>query len=452
MRWIDRYDKENSIKRHNREPIAYKVSHSNVKFIIEEIKKNKTIIIDDLLLKLKNKFPDLDLSKMHVHRIIKDNNITLKLTRLRHEPKLRFGKEIDINKRIKEFYNEVKKYYIKYYNDFCKNCEILNINYYCKKILKKEIPFLISLWNDNIKNKFITYEGLIKQSLVYHFCKNNIDNNYDAIFIDDAHDFDSCMLQILLNDTTIPKIFIGDPKQSIYGFKGCINAFDYLPRESLNIKFYSTLRIGNPACQILCKDFKDLQMVTKNINETKYEYNTKFTINNNFTYLFRSWRCLLNTAKDMKNIWINNFEKQSKKMLTLIDDIQYINNNLKNQSNKMLTLIDDIQYMSDDEIEMRNNFKKKSKKMFNDDEIDLFDDDLPKFLSSLTKNELENLLDTIENNSVSFTDATCKMYTIYSYKGLEDDIIKIADDLDGDKEENLYYVALTRAKKIIIDS
>lgn len=99
----------------------------------------------------------------------------------------------------------------------------------------------------------------------------------------------------------------------------------------------------------------------------------------------------------------------------------------------MLKLIDVIQYMDDDEIK-------------------LFDDDLPKFLSSITKNELENLLDIIENNCVSFIDATCKMYTIHSYKGLEDDIIKIADDLDGDKEENLYYVALTRGKKIIIDS
>ena len=49
---------------------------------------------------------------MHIHRIIKDNNITLKLTRLRHEPIKRFGKDVDINKKIKEFYDEIKKYNI----------------------------------------------------------------------------------------------------------------------------------------------------------------------------------------------------------------------------------------------------------------------------------------------------------------------------------------------------
>ena len=41
-----------------------------------------------------------------------DNNITLKLTRIRHEPVKRFGKDININSKIKEFYDEVKKYKI----------------------------------------------------------------------------------------------------------------------------------------------------------------------------------------------------------------------------------------------------------------------------------------------------------------------------------------------------
>ncbi len=61
---------------------------------------------------LKNKYPNLHLNKSHIHRIIKDNNITLKITRIRHEPIKRFGKNIDINTKIKEFYSEIKKYKI----------------------------------------------------------------------------------------------------------------------------------------------------------------------------------------------------------------------------------------------------------------------------------------------------------------------------------------------------
>lgn len=107
---VDRYNTDGEIHRHNREPIAYKVKKEHVKFILEELKKNKTITLEEILTKLKTKYKDVDLSLMHVHRIIKNNNITLKITRIRHEPVKRFGKDIDINKRIKEFYEEVKKY------------------------------------------------------------------------------------------------------------------------------------------------------------------------------------------------------------------------------------------------------------------------------------------------------------------------------------------------------
>jgi hypothetical protein len=65
--------------------------------------------MNELKEKLNKKF-DIEISRFHINRIINDNNITLKLTRIRHEPNLRFGKEIDINKKVKEFYDEVKKY------------------------------------------------------------------------------------------------------------------------------------------------------------------------------------------------------------------------------------------------------------------------------------------------------------------------------------------------------
>ena len=108
LRWVDRFKEE--IKRHNRKPVAYKVKKEHVKFILEELKNNKTITLEEILTKLKNKYKDVDLSLMHVHRIVKDNNITLKITRIRHEPVKRFGKDININSKIKEFYEEVKKY------------------------------------------------------------------------------------------------------------------------------------------------------------------------------------------------------------------------------------------------------------------------------------------------------------------------------------------------------
>ena len=78
-------------------------------------------------------------------------------------------------------------------------------------------------------NEFQTFGSIRKQVLVKHYCKEILNNMYDAVFIDEAQDFDKLMLKILLNDTYITKIFVGDTKQAIYEWRGCINAFELLP-------------------------------------------------------------------------------------------------------------------------------------------------------------------------------------------------------------------------------
>lgn len=87
---------------------------------------------------LKNKYPNLDLNKSHIHRIIKDNNITLKITRIRHEPIKRFGKDININAKIKEFYSEIKKYKIE---------DIICIDETSIKSLQKDIIVIVKKGN-----------------------------------------------------------------------------------------------------------------------------------------------------------------------------------------------------------------------------------------------------------------------------------------------------------------
>lgn len=110
MRWVDKHETSGEIKRNNRPPVAYKLHTEQVKYVLDEIKKNKTITMDDLLVKLKEKYPTLTLSRFHLSRVVRDNNITLKITRVRHEPNKRFGKDIDINAQIKQFYTDVKKH------------------------------------------------------------------------------------------------------------------------------------------------------------------------------------------------------------------------------------------------------------------------------------------------------------------------------------------------------
>ena len=110
MRWVNQYETDRNVDINYRKPVAYKVKKEHVDFLLQELKKNKTITMEDLLYLLKNKYPDVSLNKSHINRIVKDNNITLKITRIRHEPVKRFGKDININSKIKEFYEELKRY------------------------------------------------------------------------------------------------------------------------------------------------------------------------------------------------------------------------------------------------------------------------------------------------------------------------------------------------------
>lgn len=307
----------------------------------------------------------------------------------------------------------IKNFYIKCYNKFCNQIKYSNIKDFSQRILGGDKSLLHKMWEKTLDHDMLTFDSIRKLVEINNWCKDYIDTNYDMIFIDESQDFDNIMLKILLEDTTIPKLFVGDTRQAIYEWKGCINAFDKLPDNSLILEFYSTFRVGLPACDEIREKFENCYMISKSNNVTILEYDT--IPNERYTYLFRSWKNLLMTASVIHNIWIHNFNNQ-------IEYIKRLHNKLQ------ISPLDQ-------------------------DEYSEFSDDLPKFLLKLSAQELEKMIFNIEKNIVSKEDCVVELYTIHSYKGLENNIIRIFNDIDIAKEQNLYYVALTRGmEKIIVDT
>jgi hypothetical protein len=290
------------------------------------------------------------------------------------------------------------------FSKFCQQTEYSDPNLYFQTIDGKSKPLVDELWKKALSGKLVTFESLRKISLLQHWF-SAIDTQYDMIMIDETQDFDMMMLTMLLNDTTIPKIFVGDPLQSIYQWRGCINGFDFMPKSALTIEFYSTFRVGNPACEEIRATFENCWMISKSKNDTVL---SSEMFEEKYVYLFRTWRYLLTTAKSMKTIWICNFDMK-------VDQI-------------------------------RKSHERIQKKSFDDDK---YEDDLPKFLRTLTKDDLDTLLNEIYDNIVPESKASVKMYTVHSYKGLESDYIRIASDIEEDEDPNLKYVALTRGMKHI---
>ena len=341
------------------------------------------------------------------------------ISKNKFEPSIVDLKPQNIQNYVEWFNNKpyrMKKSYTQIISKFCAQTEFDNIVEFCIKNYGAEKKLITNLWDKIQKMELITFDSIRKMAQMKHWCKDYIDNCFDMIFIDESQDFDNIMLKILLDDTTIPKLFVGDAKQAIYEWKGCINAFEKLPKETTMIEFYSTFRVGEPACSQIRDKFENCWMISKSSNITDLESSSNYQIqpNDKYVYLFRNWKSLLQTAQYTEKVWIYNYESQ----------IEYI----------------------------KKLHAKLSVSKLSEDDMNEFADDLPMFLLKISKEDLERLIDGINKNICSKDTCMVEMYTIHSYKGLESNIVRIFNDIDIKNEPNLYYVALTRGmKKIVVD-
>ncbi len=169
------------------------------------------------------------------------------------------------------------KYIIKY--KFYFNLNIKNIFLYVEKlyikvndlynfVIFKCLKYIkINIFKYKKKNNFISFDDLI--SKVNYILSNNnlftniIRNNFPISLIDEFQDTDFLQYDIfnkiyiknnLLNNTKI--IFIGDPKQSIYTFRGA-NIFNYIKSKN-NIDFLYILNINWRSSYFLIKSINFL--------------------------------------------------------------------------------------------------------------------------------------------------------------------------------------------------
>ena len=227
MRWVEKYNNDGEIKRYNKKPVAYKITKDQVKYALKELDKNKTINMDELLSKIKSKYSLFDLSSRQLSRVVKDNNITLKITRIRHEPNKRFGKDIDINKSIKEFYDEVKKYRLDdiicidetsikslqkrnhCYNEIGKRCVIKTQS---QEVFKKYTG-IFAISTKGVLGWELYKKSGINTDRLYDFLETHITNKYKnkLIILDNASSHRSDKIKELVNKNN--KILYSVPYQ-----------------------------------------------------------------------------------------------------------------------------------------------------------------------------------------------------------------------------------------------
>ena len=83
-RWIERYNQENSIQRHQRPSIAYKVKQAHVNKIKSILQQNEQITMEQLHARLSNECFDFSITRQHLGDVVRDLNFTRKRTRHQH--------------------------------------------------------------------------------------------------------------------------------------------------------------------------------------------------------------------------------------------------------------------------------------------------------------------------------------------------------------------------------
>ena len=69
-RWVERYTKEKSIKRHNRNPISYKITKEQVDYAITLLKENQQITMTELSKLIKEKYREFNITSQWLGKVL----------------------------------------------------------------------------------------------------------------------------------------------------------------------------------------------------------------------------------------------------------------------------------------------------------------------------------------------------------------------------------------------
>ena len=303
------------------------------------------------------------------------------------------------------------------------------------KLVKLTVKLAKQLWKDRIDLNspvMCTHDTYLK---LFQLSKPTL--VYDCIVGDEFQDVNPVVADIVLNQK-IQKVLIGDPNQSIYGWRGAQNFLIDNPdyhRLYLSKSFRYGQAIADLAMMVInykrkLKGFEQKTSVIGKVDTTKP-----------YTKIFRTNACLLSEAVDLINDGISvMFDINHRDFVNKLQNVI----SLKDGDNGRVKHADIIIFESFEELLAEAEFDHELKRMVSIIDKDQADDVI-RTLSSYRKPRKANVIFT----------------TGHKAKGLEWDYVILANDFrvpiddDGEYYElpqgeiNLLYVCLTRAVKVL---
>lgn len=268
--------------------------------------------------------------------------------------------------------------------------------------------------------------------------------DYDYIMFDEAQDANPVLLSVILKQKC-QKIFVGDKHQSIYQFRGGVNAIDVIPHKKyrLSCSFRFGPQVASLATKVLNKSDDTIEVQGLGYDTEVFNGSSYFG-DSPFLYLSQSNASLLEALLSCYQVNVKaklgqGKDSQSYKKLESLLSFKKNNEPLL-QGHKRYNSIEQLAV-----------YEKDAETAFL---LDIMDADLKK---------AELLLKALEwSCQQSEQDSHVVLYTAHGSKGLEHDTVMLADDFNSIVESfmngkpldeadlNLFYVAVTRARKTLI--
>lgn len=299
------------------------------------------------------------------------------------------------------------------------------------------LDYAKKLWTLRINvqsNILCTHDTYLK---LYQLSKPNL-SQYSTVYLDEAQDTNDCVLDIIKRQKKV--VFVGDQRQQIYGFRGSVNAMQKIDCETgyLTTSFRFGQAVADLANVILGKSKEDGLKGWDQLTTEVFRRQDVMDLPVKHTRLYRTNAALLSDA------------------VVLIGKGQRVNLEIdvKDFLRKLESAV---------ELKMGNMAKVKHEDFLAYDNWKELEDENPtgeigriyNIIESGSHYQVIGVLTSHKNSN----DPDIIMTTAHKAKGREWDCILLADDFpscfdkDGafvgleEMEENLLYVAVTRAKK-----
>lgn len=266
------------------------------------------------------------------------------------------------------------------------------------------------------------------------------DLSYDFIMLDESQDANPTMLNIIMNSNK-QVIMVGDRHQSIYSWRGAVNAMASINLEkkvSITQSFRYGQAIANVASRVLTKGLNEDVKIFGN-GQIESELTTlpcKVVLCRTNLKLFDTAMNLYQ-SKDNYKIHIVGNKGRYSDLFNLLSGAADLKNNNR-------TLVPELMHFTSWEEVMNYSDSEAGKH-------------LAGFVRLANRYHIDHLKDTLVRISENTEEeADIVLSTVHKAKGMEWDSVKLENDfpLPGsdrftDEEAHLLYVAITRAKKLL---